>query len=133
MARSRDKEGRLTEQPLSILPAKTAVVVVDMWDRHWCTTYTARVGNLVPRMNLTLDATRRLGVQVVFAPSDVVGFYRDYPQRKAMQAAPQQPEPKKINFDAPLRRAQPTAANADRTSRAAGNAAKRSGRVSTRD
>ena len=68
------------------MPAKTAVVVIDMWDRHWCKTFTARVGNMVPRMNRTLDACRKLGIQVVFAPSDVVDFYRDFPQRKAMQA-----------------------------------------------
>jgi len=82
-------------------PARTAVVVIDMWDRHWCATYTARVGNLVPRMNLALDAARKLGIQVVFAPSDVVDFYRDTPQRKAMQAIPAQPEPKPTGFDPP--------------------------------
>ena len=59
-----------------------------MWDRHWCTTYTERVGNLVPRMNRTLAAARKLGIPVVHAPSDVVEFYQDYPQRKAMQAVP---------------------------------------------
>jgi nicotinamidase-related amidase len=82
-------------------PAKTAVVVIDMWDKHWCSTYTARVGNLVPRMNRTLEAARRLGVQVVFAPSDVAEFYRDFPQRKAVQAVPAHPEPKRVGFNPP--------------------------------
>ncbi|MBM4034709.1 MAG: isochorismatase family protein [Planctomycetes bacterium] len=96
-----DADGRAVQEGLRIDPARTVVVVVDMWDRHWCKTYTARVGNLVPRMNRTLDAARRLGIQVVHAPSDVVGFYRDAPQRKAMLAIPAQPPPKAVPFEPP--------------------------------
>jgi len=93
--------GRPGPEPLSIEPERTAVVVIDMWDRHWCKTYTARVANLVPRMNRTLDAARKLGIQVVFAPSDVVGFYKDDPRRNAMLAVPPQPAPARIAFDPP--------------------------------
>ncbi len=100
-AQRRDESGRAVSQKLTIDPPRTAVVVVDMWDRHWCKTYTARVGNMVPRMNRTLAAARKLGIQVVFAPSDVVAFYKDYPQRKAMQAIPQQPVPGGIEFNPP--------------------------------
>jgi nicotinamidase-related amidase len=101
VAQTRDADGATVRRTLALQPAKTAVVVVDMWDRHWCTTYTTRVGNLVPRMNQTLDAARKLGLQVVFAPSDVVAFYKDAPQRKAMLAVPQHPEAKKTGFSAP--------------------------------
>lgn len=98
---TRDDQSRLKEQRITLQPAKTAVVVIDMWDRHWCRTYTDRVGNMVPRMNRTLEAARRLGMQVVFAPSDVLGFYGDAPQRKAMQAVPRQPLPPTVAFDPP--------------------------------
>jgi nicotinamidase-related amidase len=98
---ARDAEGRVTRQSLALDPAKTAVVVIDMWDRHWCQTYTARVAHLVPRMNRTLQAARQLGLQVVFAPSDVVAFYQDAPQRKAMQAVRPHPEPPTVAFDPP--------------------------------
>jgi nicotinamidase-related amidase len=98
---TRDKDGKKVRETITLATSKSAVVVVDMWDRHWCKTYTERVGNLTPRMNQTLDAARKLGIQVVFAPSDVAGFYQDYPQRKAMQAVPQRPEPKKIACTAP--------------------------------
>jgi nicotinamidase-related amidase/type 1 glutamine amidotransferase len=97
--------GTLIMGKKQIDPAKTAIVVIDMWDRHWCRTYTARVGNLVPRMNQMLDAARRLGIQVVFAPSDVVEFYKNYPQRKAMLAIGDRPPPPKTAFKPP---AQPT-------------------------
>ena len=97
----RDAAGGLVREQHAIDPAKTAVVVIDMWDRHWCTTYTERVGNMVPRMNRTLAAVRKLGIQVVFAPSDVLDFYPDVPQRQAMQAIPPAPAPKLVDFNPP--------------------------------
>jgi nicotinamidase-related amidase/type 1 glutamine amidotransferase len=98
-------DGTLILEKMEIRPAKTAIVVIDMWNRHWCRTYTQRVANLVPRMNRTLDAARSLGIQVVFAPSDVVDFYKDYPQRRAMRAIGNRPLPPKTAFQPP---AQPT-------------------------
>jgi len=97
----RAEDGRAVIETLSIDPARTAVVIIDMWDRHWCATYTARVGNMVPRMNQTLRAARKLGVQVVHAPSDTMAFYEDHPRRKAMLAIPQQPVPEPIDFNPP--------------------------------
>lgn len=88
-------------QDLQLDPRRTAVVVIDMWDRHWCKTYTARVAGLVPRMNATVAAARKLGLPIVWAPSDVVEFYRDYPQRQAMTANPSHPEPMRIPFNPP--------------------------------
>ncbi len=84
-----------------LVTTKAAIVVVDMWDQHWCKTYTARVSNLVPRMNQTLEAARKLGIPIVFAPSDVVGFYAEYPQRKAMQTVPSYPLPEPNTFEPP--------------------------------
>jgi nicotinamidase-related amidase len=95
------RTGQTEISRMAIDPARTLVVVVDMWDKHWCKTYTERVANMVPRMNQTLSAARALGLQVVWAPSDVVGFYKDYPQRKAMVAIPAHAEPKTIAFDPP--------------------------------
>ena len=93
-AQRREPSGQRVIEKVQLAPVRTAVVVIDMWDRHWCKTYTARVANMVPRMNLTLAAARKLGMQVVWAPSDVLAFYQDAPQRKAMAAVPKHPEPK---------------------------------------
>ena len=98
-------DGTLVMEERQIHPARCAIVAIDMWDRHWCKTYTQRVANLVPRMNRALDAARALGMQVVFAPSDVIGFYEDHAQRKAMLAIGNRPLPPKTVFDLP---AQPT-------------------------
>ena len=97
----RDDRGGAVVENVAIHPAKTAVVVVDMWDRHWCKTYTARVANLVPRMDRALDAARTLGIVVVHAPSDVTAFYKAAPQRKAMLAVPRSAPPKRIGFNPP--------------------------------
>jgi len=83
----------------TVEPARALVVVIDMWDRHWCKTYTARVGNLVPRLNQTVTAARQLGLQIVWAPSDVIGFYQDAPQRHAMLAVPKHPAPATVPFN----------------------------------
>ena len=97
----RDDDGNPIREKLAIEPSKTAIVVVDMWDKHPCDTYTARVGNLVPRMNKTLEAARKLGIQIVFAPSDTLEFYASSMQRKAMLAIPQHPLPNRVAFDPP--------------------------------
>ncbi len=83
-----DVSWEVTREVEKIDPAHAAIVIVDMWDKHWCKTVTARTAALVKPLNETLAAARLLGIAVVHAPSDVTGFYRDYPQRKAMQAVP---------------------------------------------
>ncbi|MGO9107669.1 MAG: ThuA domain-containing protein [Thermoguttaceae bacterium] len=97
----RDESGRAVRQPRRFDPRHCAVVVIDTWDNHWCKTENARVSAMVPRMNRTLEAARKLGMQIVFAPSDVVGFYEEYPQRKAMLAIRKHPEPPTVALDLP--------------------------------
>jgi nicotinamidase-related amidase len=61
-------------------PEKTAIIIVDMWNFHWCMTASERVSAMVPRMNAVLKAARELGMQVIWNPSDVVTAYSGYPQ-----------------------------------------------------
>lgn len=69
-------------------PAKTAIVVCDMWDKHWCPTATARVAELAPEMNKVAAAARRKGVLIVHSPSETMAHYEGTPQRRRAQAAP---------------------------------------------
>ncbi len=69
-------------------PKKTAVIVCDMWDDHWCKGAAARVSEMTPRMDEVLRVMRQRGVFVVHAPSTVTDFYKDTPQRKRAQTAP---------------------------------------------
>src|SRR4051812_40464043 len=75
-------------QTLQWDPKQTAIVVCDMWDKHWCPTATERVGEMAPRMNEVLKAARSQGVFIIHCPSDTLEFYKDTPQRKLAQQAP---------------------------------------------
>ena len=91
----------LVKEAATLDPARTAVVVVDMWDTHWCKTLAARAAALVGRMNGTLDAARRLGMPVVFMPSDTMAFYQAHPRRRAAAALPKRAMPKPSAFTPP--------------------------------
>lgn len=96
-------EWRVVEFAASCPPGQTAVVVCDMWDRHWCRGANERVAQMLPRMVETLAALRRRGVLIVHAPSETMEFYRDAPQRKAILALPRvAPPPLKPWPDPPL-------------------------------
>lgn len=69
-------------------PEETAIVVCDMWDKHWCPTATSRVGEMAPVMNRVLSAARDRGVLIIHCPSGTMDFYADTPQRKLAMAAP---------------------------------------------
>lgn len=67
-------------------PATTAIILCDLWDKHWCRGATARVGVLTEKLNPVLRAARRNGVLIIHAPSETMNFYKDAPQRRAMLA-----------------------------------------------
>jgi nicotinamidase-related amidase/type 1 glutamine amidotransferase len=75
-------------QPAEWDAKKTAVVICDMWDKHWCQMSTQRVGEMAPRMNEFVKEARRRGALVIHCPSDTMDFYNGTPQRKLAQAAP---------------------------------------------
>ena len=67
---------------------ETAIVICDMWDKHWCPTATSRVAEMAPRMNDVIKAARKKGMLIIHCPSDTLEFYKDWPQRKLAMAAP---------------------------------------------
>ena len=69
-------------------PRKTALVICDMWDRHWCQGATRRVAEMAPRMNDVVTTARARGVLILHCPSDTMKFYEGTPQRQLAQAAP---------------------------------------------
>ena len=77
-----------TEKAVAWNPKRTAIIVCDMWDDHWCKSATARVGELAGPMNEMLKAARKQGVFVLHAPSTCTAFYKDTPQRKRAIDAP---------------------------------------------
>lgn len=63
-------------------PKATAIIVVDMWDQHWCPSTTERVQSLAPLINDTLNEARKLGVQIIHAPSQCDAYYANHPSRE---------------------------------------------------
>ncbi|HWE36485.1 MAG TPA: ThuA domain-containing protein [Isosphaeraceae bacterium] len=68
--------------------AETAIVICDMWDKHWCRGATERCEALARKMDPVLRAARARGVQVVHAPSECMPFYAGTPQRLRVALAP---------------------------------------------
>lgn len=79
---------RREEKTIQWEPKKTALIICDMWDQHWCKGATERVAEMAPRMNELVKAARAKGVFIIHAPSDTMKFYEGTPQRKLAQAAP---------------------------------------------
>ena len=91
----------VVEKYLSI--EETAILVCDMWDKHWCRGATERVAELAPRMAVVVDRARELGVQIIHAPSDLMSVYKETPYRKRMQEAPYVKTPPPLDLpDPPL-------------------------------
>jgi nicotinamidase-related amidase len=87
----------------TIPAAKAAIIVCDMWDRHWCRGAAERVDAMAPRMNQVLGAARAQGVQIIHAPSNTIAFYVQTPARRRILAAPPvQPPPDLEHADPPL-------------------------------
>jgi nicotinamidase-related amidase len=75
-------------QPLAWDPARTAIIVCDMWNQHWCQGATRRVAEMAPRMNDVLVAARKRGVLIIHCPSDTMRFYEGTPERDRARRAP---------------------------------------------
>src|SRR4051812_30194363 len=82
------KSVRVVERTADWEAAKTAVIVCDMWDDHYCKSAARRVGVMAPRMNAVLSAARDHGVMIIHAPSGTMDQYENPPYRLRMKQAP---------------------------------------------
>jgi nicotinamidase-related amidase len=79
---------KVTEAVVHWEARKTALLLCDMWDNHWCKSAARRVGELAPVMNEVVKAARKQGVFIIHAPSDTLEYYQETPQRLLAQNAP---------------------------------------------
>lgn len=87
----------------TIAALKTAIVICDMWDRHWSRGASERVEAMVPTMNQVVAAARQRGTLILHAPSETMSFYADHPARQRIQALPSVPPPTPLDHaDPPL-------------------------------
>src|SRR4051812_20953793 len=83
-----DSSYKVVERKVAWDPKKTAIIICDMWDDHWCKGAARRVAELAGPMNEVVKRARARGMFVIHSPSSVVKFYENTPQRKRAQNAP---------------------------------------------
>jgi len=78
----------IKEEKFELNPENTAILIVDMWDRHWSKGATARCAAMAPKMDSAIRRARDEGSLIVHAPSDTMDFYKDYAARKRLLYSP---------------------------------------------
>ena len=71
-----------------IAPARSAVLVCDVWDAHWCRTAAERSALLAARIDELSRDARSAGARIVHSPSGTLERYEDTPQRQRMRGLP---------------------------------------------
>ncbi|HUU08939.1 MAG TPA: isochorismatase family protein [Phycisphaerae bacterium] len=85
----------------TVKAAETALVLCDVWDKHWCRGANERLAKLLPRMNQVVKTLRAKGVLIVHAPSGTMKFYEGNPARQRVLDAPKVEPPNDIKHDDP--------------------------------
>src|SRR4051812_10737012 len=86
--REQSLKATVSEKRVEWDPKKTALIVCDMWDDHWCKSAARRVGEMAGPLNEMVKAARARGVFIIHSPSTCTEFYKDTPQRRLALAAP---------------------------------------------
>ncbi|MBL9152455.1 MAG: ThuA domain-containing protein [Verrucomicrobiales bacterium] len=68
--------------------SKTAIVICDMWDDHYCRNSARRVAEMAPRMNEVIRKARSQGALIIHCPSGCMDKYEGTPQRELAKQAP---------------------------------------------
>ena len=79
---------RVVTQLVELSPGKSAVVICDMWNSHWCRGATRRVEEMAPRMNEVIKELRGQGMLIIHAPSATMDTYSCTTQRSLARSAP---------------------------------------------
>jgi nicotinamidase-related amidase len=85
--RSQDKT-----ETRELRPDQTAIVICDVWNKHWCASATRRCDAIARKIAPLVEQARSRGMLIVHSPSDTLDFYRDHPARKrALEIAKVEP------------------------------------------
>ena len=63
-------------------PARTALIVCDVWDLHSSLNAVRRLEEFAPRLNKVVRQARQHGVTIIHAPSGCMATYADHPARQ---------------------------------------------------
>jgi hypothetical protein len=85
------------------MSTSAALIVCDLWDRHWSRGASQRVDILAPKVEALANHLRSQGVLIVHAPSDTLDFYRTHPARLRLASVPRVEPPPPLDLpDPPL-------------------------------
>lgn len=98
---TRDKHGTARQTPEFVDPRKIGIVAIDVWDYHWCETWRNRAASLIPRFNHCFEAARKLGMTLVFSPTNAMRDLNESPQRQATLRLPNHPMPPPVKLPVP--------------------------------
>ncbi len=96
-SRAKDAAGKAEEKKVGWDASRTALIICDMWDDHWCKSAARRVGEMAGPLNEIVKKARERGVFIIHAPSSVVEYYKGTPQRAVAQEAPFAKAPVKLS------------------------------------
>jgi nicotinamidase-related amidase len=65
--RTKDREPRISQ--VTVEARRMAIVACDMWTAHSCSGFNQNAALVLPRIISLFDASRKLGIPIVFAPS----------------------------------------------------------------
>ncbi len=85
----------------TIDPAKSAIVICDMWDDHWCKSASERCGKLAKEAAPVIAAARKAGFAIIHCPSDTMDYYKDSKARRRATDAKKAEPPKSKVIEAP--------------------------------
>jgi nicotinamidase-related amidase len=90
-----EREGKFTieEKALEWDGRETALVIVDVWDKHWCEGANKRCGEIAPKVNELAKFVRSRGGLVIHAPSDTMKYYEGSAARELAKSAPKATPP----------------------------------------
>src|SRR6478609_7439318 len=61
----------------ALKPERSAIIICDMWDDHWCKEAAKRCDGLAKATAPLIEAARKAGVTIIHSPSDTMDFYKD--------------------------------------------------------
>ena len=93
---------RKDERTVALDPQRTAVIICDMWNEHWCAAATRRVAEMAPRMNEVVKELRNEGALIIHCPSGTMDYYAGTPQRELALEADRTETPVPLRDSCPL-------------------------------
>ncbi len=69
-------------------PRECALLICDMWDRHWSRGATERVNEMAPHINRAAKVAREKGFLIIHSPSETLDFYENHPARQRIEDIP---------------------------------------------